>query len=194
MNFTISTFLGDFDIAISFKTAPKIAKKAKGIYEVIFQDKDAPTTVKEFQSLRKVAEIKEPAIKKMQESPQQKNSLPKPTQPKQEEEVEAEEKPVKVALKAAQENKKVVAANTMYKAQVNGPSLQVVGKSYGKNTLQNKLQFFMTKQNWTQKSLSEKTGISQADISKMLSGRRAIGQQVGKKFAQAFAIDPQEFS
>lgn len=46
---------------------------------------------------------------------------------------------------------------------------------------------------WTQKTLSEKTGISQPDISKMLSNKRPIGLQAAKKLAKAFGVDYRRF-
>lgn len=46
---------------------------------------------------------------------------------------------------------------------------------------------------WTQKVLSEKTGISQPDISKMLNGKRSIGLHAAKKLGKAFGIDYHKF-
>ena len=52
---------------------------------------------------------------------------------------------------------------------------------------------YMTSQSWTQKKLANTTGISQADISKMVNGKRMIGLSVAKKFSKAFGVDYHKF-
>ncbi len=52
---------------------------------------------------------------------------------------------------------------------------------------------YMTGQSWTQKRLAKTTGISQADISKMVNGKRTIGPVVAKKLAKAFEVDYRKF-
>lgn len=52
---------------------------------------------------------------------------------------------------------------------------------------------YMTGQGWTQKKLSKETGISQADISKMVNGKRAIGPMVARKLGKAFGVDYRRF-
>ncbi len=52
---------------------------------------------------------------------------------------------------------------------------------------------YMTGQSWTQKKLAKNTGISQADISKMVNGKRTIGPIVAKKLAKAFGVDYRKF-
>ena len=52
---------------------------------------------------------------------------------------------------------------------------------------------YMTGQSWTQKRLAKATGISQADISKMVNGKRVIGSATAKKFGKAFGVDYRKF-
>lgn len=52
---------------------------------------------------------------------------------------------------------------------------------------------YMTGQSWTQKRLAKATGISQADISKMVNGKRVIGPATAKKLAKAFGVDYRKF-
>lgn len=52
---------------------------------------------------------------------------------------------------------------------------------------------YMTGQSWTQKRLSKATGISQADISKMVNGKRVIGPATARKLAKAFGVDYRKF-
>ena len=52
---------------------------------------------------------------------------------------------------------------------------------------------YMTGQSWTQKRLAKATGISQADISKMVHGKRVIGPITAKKLAKAFVVDYRKF-
>ncbi len=52
---------------------------------------------------------------------------------------------------------------------------------------------YMTGQSWTQKKLSKATSISQADISKMIHGKRVIGPVTAKKLAKAFGVDYRKF-
>lgn len=52
---------------------------------------------------------------------------------------------------------------------------------------------YMTGQSWRQKTLAQKTGIAQADISKMVNGKRSIGLSVAKKFGKAFGVDYHKF-
>ena len=52
---------------------------------------------------------------------------------------------------------------------------------------------YMTGQSWTQKKLAKKTGISQADISKMINGKRPIGLAVAKKLGKAFGVEYHRF-
>lgn len=52
---------------------------------------------------------------------------------------------------------------------------------------------YMTGQGWTQKKLARKTGISQADISKMVNGKRVIGPMVARKLGKAFGVDYRQF-
>lgn len=48
---------------------------------------------------------------------------------------------------------------------------------------------YMTGQSWTQKRLAKATGISQADISKMVNGKRVIGLATAKKLGKVFRVD-----
>ncbi|MBI4374249.1 MAG: helix-turn-helix transcriptional regulator [Deltaproteobacteria bacterium] len=52
---------------------------------------------------------------------------------------------------------------------------------------------YMTGQSWTQKRLAKATGISQADISKMVNGKRVIGPATARKLAKAFGVDYRKF-
>lgn len=52
---------------------------------------------------------------------------------------------------------------------------------------------YMTGQSWTQKRLAKETGISQADISKMVNGKRPIGPSVARKLGKAFGVDYRRF-
>lgn len=52
---------------------------------------------------------------------------------------------------------------------------------------------YMTGQSWTQKKLAKATGISQADISKMVNGKRTIGRQVAIKLGKALGVDHRRF-
>ena len=52
---------------------------------------------------------------------------------------------------------------------------------------------YMTSQSWTQKRLAQGTGIFQADISKMVNGKRVIGPSIAKKFGKAFGVDYRKF-
>ena len=52
---------------------------------------------------------------------------------------------------------------------------------------------YLTGQSWTQKKLAKATGISQADISKMVNGKRNIGPATAKKLAKAFGVDYRKF-
>ena len=52
---------------------------------------------------------------------------------------------------------------------------------------------YMTSQSWTQKKLAKATGISQADISKMVNGKRVIGPSTAKRFGEAFGVDYRKF-
>lgn len=52
---------------------------------------------------------------------------------------------------------------------------------------------YMTGQSWTQKKLAQKTVISQADISKMVNGKRPIGLAVAKKLAKALGVEYHKF-
>lgn len=52
---------------------------------------------------------------------------------------------------------------------------------------------YMTGQGWTQKRLSKATGIAQADISKMVHGKRAIGLATAKKLGKALGVDFRKF-
>ena len=60
-------------------------------------------------------------------------------------------------------------------------------------TPQGALIAYMTGQSWTQERLAKATGISQADISKMVNGKRSIGLAVAKKLAHAFGVDHRRF-
>ncbi len=52
---------------------------------------------------------------------------------------------------------------------------------------------YITSQAWTQKKLAQATGIFQADISKMVNGKRVIGSSTAKKFGKAFKVDYRKF-
>lgn len=52
---------------------------------------------------------------------------------------------------------------------------------------------YMTGQSMTQKKLSQKTGLAQGDISKMIHGKRPIGLIVAKKLGEAFGVDYRKF-
>jgi DNA-binding Xre family transcriptional regulator len=52
---------------------------------------------------------------------------------------------------------------------------------------------YMTGQSWTQKKLAKATGISQADISKMVNGKRVIGLATAKKLGMVLGVDYRKF-
>jgi hypothetical protein len=52
---------------------------------------------------------------------------------------------------------------------------------------------YMTGQGWTQKRLSQATGIPQGHISQMIHGKRAIGPVVAKKLGKALGVDYRKF-
>lgn len=60
-------------------------------------------------------------------------------------------------------------------------------------TSQGALIAYKTSKGWTQEELSKRTGISQADISKMINGKRSIGLAVAKKLGGAFGVDYRKF-
>lgn len=75
-----------------------------------------------------------------------------------------------------------------------GPLLEKIKKEDPViGTPQGSLIAHMTGQAWTQKKLAQKTGISQADISKMTNGKRVIGPIVAKKLGKAFGVDYRKF-
>ncbi|MBI2335835.1 MAG: helix-turn-helix transcriptional regulator [Deltaproteobacteria bacterium] len=55
------------------------------------------------------------------------------------------------------------------------------------------LMAYITGQSLTQKRLAQKTGISQADISKMIHGKRPIGPAVAKKLGKALGVSYHKF-
>ena len=52
---------------------------------------------------------------------------------------------------------------------------------------------YMNSRGWTQNELSERSGITQPDISKMMRGKRAIGTHAAKKLGKAFGVDYRKF-
>lgn len=51
------------------------------------------------------------------------------------------------------------------------------------------LKGFRLREGWTQAEVADKIGIDQPNLSKMESGKRAIGKAMAKKFAHLFGTD-----
>lgn len=55
------------------------------------------------------------------------------------------------------------------------------------------LRGYLTAKEWSQNTLSTKTGISPAHISEMITGKRPIGPKIAKKFGKAFEVNYKRF-
>ena len=72
--------------------------------------------------------------------------------------------------------------------------LEKIGKDIPwADTPRGSLVAYMTGQSFTQKKISEMSGIPQGHISQMVNGKRSIGPAVAKKLGRAFRVDYHKF-